>query len=127
MDDVLAVCNYIRGRSDLAPLRMIICGYSYGSIIAGAVAAEIPELAGIISISYPCGGALFLIHLLLPATCDNLSPINSALVLDNVQHQKVHCKLGFHPFNYTQVFHLWNTRQLHFRIRLPEIYSRLAS
>ncbi|KAJ3004915.1 hypothetical protein HKX48_000990, partial [Thoreauomyces humboldtii] len=58
-DDVVSICDYLRSRSD-APKSIVLCGYSYGSVAAGAVTLKIPELAGFISISYPCGVLWFL-------------------------------------------------------------------
>ncbi|KAI9091835.1 Alpha/Beta hydrolase protein [Phlyctochytrium arcticum] len=60
MEDVQAICRFVRGRHDLAPKKIILCGYSYGSVAMGAAACTIPELAGFISISYPCGVMWFL-------------------------------------------------------------------
>ncbi|KND01965.1 uncharacterized protein SPPG_09026 [Spizellomyces punctatus DAOM BR117] len=60
MEDVLAICHYLRSRSDLAPKRIVLCGYSYGSVAMGAIAGQVPELAGFISISYPSGVLWFL-------------------------------------------------------------------
>ncbi|TPX61960.1 hypothetical protein PhCBS80983_g00812 [Powellomyces hirtus] len=52
-DDVLSICRYVRGRPEIAPTHIILCGYSYGSVAAGAITRQVPELAGFISISYP--------------------------------------------------------------------------
>ncbi|KAI8996737.1 Alpha/Beta hydrolase protein [Gaertneriomyces semiglobifer] len=59
-EDVLSVCKYVVDRPSLAPKKILLCGYSYGSIATSAVASKIPELAGIIFISYPSGVLWFL-------------------------------------------------------------------
>ncbi|KAJ3160562.1 hypothetical protein HDU88_007916 [Geranomyces variabilis] len=59
-DDVLAICNYVRSKKEIAPQNIVLCGYSYGSVAAGAITRQVPELAGFISISYPSGVLWFL-------------------------------------------------------------------
>ncbi|KAI8914788.1 Alpha/Beta hydrolase protein, partial [Powellomyces hirtus] len=59
-DDVLSICRYVRGRPEIAPTHIILCGYSYGSVAAGAITRQVSELAGFISISYPSGVLWFL-------------------------------------------------------------------
>ncbi|KAJ3414596.1 hypothetical protein HDV05_006335 [Chytridiales sp. JEL 0842] len=54
-DDVLAVYDYIKNRSNLAPKHVLLCGYSYGSLSTCAVYKSIPNLLGLINISFPAG------------------------------------------------------------------------
>ena len=55
IDDLLSVYKFIKTRSDLKPKHVLLVGYSYGSITAGAASVEIPDLCGFIAISYPSG------------------------------------------------------------------------
>ncbi|KAI8929449.1 Alpha/Beta hydrolase protein [Entophlyctis helioformis] len=56
IEDVVAVCKYLMSRDIMdKPSRIVLCGYSYGSVAAGAAACDVPEVAAVISISYPAG------------------------------------------------------------------------
>ncbi|KYQ89577.1 hypothetical protein DLAC_09533 [Tieghemostelium lacteum] len=55
--------------------RVIMIGYSYGSVIAGSVIDEIPEVIAYTAISYPFGPLTFmLLGPLLQSTLDSLKP-----------------------------------------------------
>lgn len=51
--DLKAVLNFVKCKSDLSPSHFVLVGYSYGCIPIGAVCAEIPNCIGLIAISYP--------------------------------------------------------------------------
>ncbi|KAJ3176667.1 hypothetical protein HK101_010387 [Irineochytrium annulatum] len=53
LDDVVSVYKWAKLQQGGAPRNFIICGYSFGSVVAAAAACEMPECIGIISISYP--------------------------------------------------------------------------
>eukprot|EP00842_Homolaphlyctis_polyrhiza_P006163 jgi/Hompol1/6548/HPOL_005037-RA len=55
IDDVVACANYLRSRPDIAMSKIVVCGYSYGSLASCAAICEIPETAAVISISFPSG------------------------------------------------------------------------
>ncbi|KAI8800713.1 Alpha/Beta hydrolase protein [Cladochytrium replicatum] len=59
-DDVLAVYRHLMANESFKPTKIILCGYSYGSMCTSAVACEIPEAIAIIAISYPCAVSWFL-------------------------------------------------------------------
>lgn len=53
--DLKAILNFVKSKSDLSPSYFVLVGYSYGCIPIGALCSEIPECIGLIAISYPAG------------------------------------------------------------------------
>lgn len=53
-EDLKSVCDYfLKKNSNYNYKQIILCGYSFGATIAGAIFAQAPEYVGYISISYP--------------------------------------------------------------------------
>ena len=55
IEDVMHVYRYLKGTKDSSPIKIVLCGYSYGSVATCAAASQIPETIALISISYPIG------------------------------------------------------------------------
>nr|KAJ3419277.1 hypothetical protein HK105_007170 [Polyrhizophydium stewartii] len=55
IDDVVAVYKYVTTQASALASKVILCGYSYGSVATCAAACELPLVVGLISISYPAG------------------------------------------------------------------------
>jgi len=58
-DDVKAVAQYLL-KTHATVRRLLLVGYSYGSVIAASVADELPEIAAFAAISYPFGPLWFM-------------------------------------------------------------------
>ncbi len=52
-DDMKAVCEYALTKLDAPPRKLIIIGYSFGSVAGSAVGGEMPEVHAYAAISYP--------------------------------------------------------------------------
>ncbi|KAI8899042.1 Alpha/Beta hydrolase protein [Globomyces pollinis-pini] len=55
-NDVISVANYVESyysQNKLGSLKFILCGYSYGSVATTHASTKIPNLCGLINISYP--------------------------------------------------------------------------
>ncbi|EGF76841.1 hypothetical protein BATDEDRAFT_92264 [Batrachochytrium dendrobatidis JAM81] len=57
IEDVVTVCNYVLTCTHCLepPTKLILCGYSYGSVATGAAASQIPQVSAVVSVSYPAG------------------------------------------------------------------------
>jgi alpha/beta superfamily hydrolase len=61
---VEAVCRYALTQLEEPPARLVVIGYSHGSVVASAVAGEMPEVMAYAAIAYPfsVAWALTLFH-----------------------------------------------------------------
>lgn len=62
--DLEAVCQYVLTQLEEPPARLVLIGYSHGSVVASAVAGEMPEVLAYAAIAYPfsVAWALTLFH-----------------------------------------------------------------
>ncbi|EGC40249.1 hypothetical protein DICPUDRAFT_25367 [Dictyostelium purpureum] len=75
--DTLAAVNYLLSLNNDVPTikKVLIVGYSYGSVIGSSIADEHPDILGFSAISYPFGPlTLMLLGSLLPHASNSLKP-----------------------------------------------------
>lgn len=52
-EDMQAVCEYALQKLESPPEKLIVIGYSFGSVVGSAVAGEMPEVLAYVAIAYP--------------------------------------------------------------------------